>query len=214
MKLTTAATPVLLKPSQSDYSATLARVHIPPPVLALRGNPALLAQPLLALFGSNQCPARLILQAHDLAQSLRQSGVPVIGGFHTPVEQETLTVLLRGAAPLVICPARSLEKMRLPQPWRSPLAENRLLMLSPFTGSQHRVTAKLAAERNRLVAALATRVFIAHAAPGSKTEAFCREIISWDKPVFTFDHPANTRLVELGAKAVTGPDGLLNSNKS
>ena len=83
-------------------------------MLAVRGNPTLLAQPLLALFGSNQCPARLILQTHDLAQSLRQSGTALIGGFHTPVEQEALTVLLRGPSPLVICPARSLENMPNP----------------------------------------------------------------------------------------------------
>ena len=31
-------------------------------------------------------------------------GVPMIGGFHTPMEQECLEVLLRGQQPVVICP--------------------------------------------------------------------------------------------------------------
>lgn len=161
-----------------------------------------MTEPLLALFGSNQCPARLILHLHDLAQALRQSGAAVIGGFHTPVEQEALTVLLRSQSPLVICPARSLAKLRIPKAWRSPLEEGRLLVLSPFTGSEHRVTARLAAERNRLAAALAQRIFIAHAAPGSKTEQLCREVKGWGKPVYTFEHEANVRLIEIGARPV------------
>lgn len=76
------------------------------------------------------------------------------------------------------------------------------------------MTAPLAAERNRLVAALATRIFIAHAAPGSKTEQFCREVIGWGKRVYTFDNPANAPLVELGVRAVTNLDDLLNSNRT
>jgi predicted Rossmann fold nucleotide-binding protein DprA/Smf involved in DNA uptake len=198
---------VTLTPDEATYPAGLHQAHSSPPALALRGNPAILTTPLLALFGSRQCPARLILHTHDLAQNLRQAGTALIGGFHTPVEQEALTVLLRGPSPLVICPARSLEKMRLPKAWRTPLEAGRLLVLSPFTGSQHRVTARLASERNRLVAALATRVLFAHAAPGGNTESLCREVIGWGKPVFTFDHPANAHLMEMGATSA-GMDNL------
>ena len=49
---------------------------------------------------------------------------------------------------------------------------SRLLVLSPFPAMARRPTAELAAQRDELVADLAQRVFIAHAAPGSKTEAF------------------------------------------
>lgn len=83
-------------------------------------------------------------------------------------------------------------------------------MLSPFTGSQRRVTSSLAAARNRLVAALATRLFIVHAAPGSKTEQLGREAIGWGQPVYTFDHPANARLIDIGAAAVKDLDGLMD----
>jgi len=54
--------------------------------------------------------------------------------------------------------------------------------------------------RNRFVAALANAVLIAHARPGSKTEALAREVIGWGKPVYTLDHPANRNLLELGAR--------------
>ena len=54
---------------------------------------------------------------------------------------------------MVICPARSLEGMRVPREWRGPLAEGRLLLLSPFTEKSRRVTSGLAAARNKFVAA-------------------------------------------------------------
>ena len=60
----------------------------------------------------------------------------------------------------------------------------------------------LAAQRNDLVADLAQRVFIAHAAPGSKTEAFARKLIESGKLLLTLDSPANTSLVEMGAQEV------------
>jgi predicted Rossmann fold nucleotide-binding protein DprA/Smf involved in DNA uptake len=53
--------------------------------------------------------------------------------------------------------------------------------------------------RNRLVADLADAVVVAHAAPGSKMEVFCRELLAAGKPVYTFDHPANASLLTAGA---------------
>jgi hypothetical protein len=42
-------------------------------------------------------------------------------------------------------------------------------------------------------------VLVVHAAPGGKTEAFCRELVRWGKPLHTFDSPYNANLVEMGA---------------
>jgi len=52
------------------------------------------------------------------------------------------------------------------------------------------------------VAALSARVFVAHAGHGSKTEAFCREILSWEKPVYTFENDYNKTLIEMGVQPV------------
>ena len=52
------------------------------------------------------------------------------------------------------------------------------------------------------MANLAQRVFIAHAAPGSKTEAFARKLAASGKPLLTLDSPANINLVRIGAKVV------------
>jgi predicted Rossmann fold nucleotide-binding protein DprA/Smf involved in DNA uptake len=178
-----------------------------PNSLTAWGNPELLRRRSLAFFCSAQCPGSLILQSHDLAQQLRQSAVPVISSFHSPIEKEGLTVLLRGQNPLIICPARSLTGLRLRAEWQEPLAQGRLLLLSPFAAGQRRPTAAMAQQRNRLVGALAEWIFIAYASPGGKIEQVCREFVAWGKPVHTFEHEATAGLVQIGARPV-GVEGL------
>ena len=156
-------------------------------------------EPLLALFCSTKAPASILLQVHDLAQQWRTGGVTIISGFHSPVEQECLAVLLRGPQPVIVCPARSLSKMRLKREYKEPMAAGRLLLMSPFGEKVRRMTADTALVRNRFVAALADTVLIAHAQPGSKTEQLAQEVVGWGKQVHTLDHPANEHLLVLGA---------------
>ncbi len=71
-----------------------------PEVIWARGNIDLLPKEnLWALFCSNKCPAEIILKAHDLAHEFKEVGVSTIGGFHSPIEKESLRVLLRGSQP-------------------------------------------------------------------------------------------------------------------
>ena len=107
---------------------------------------------------------------------------------------------------MLVCSARGIEHMRIPKEWRTPLAEGRLLLLSPFSGSQRCPTAELAALRNDFVAALAHRVIITHAAPGGKTDAFARKVLEWGKPLLTLESDRNANLVALGARPVTPED--------
>ena len=115
------------------------------------------------------------------------------------MERECLRLLLRGAQPVVVCPARSIDNMRSPRNWRPALDGGRLLVLSPFPATARRPTVELAAQRNDLVADLAQRVFIANAAPGSKTEAFAHKLADTGKPLLTLDSLSNANLVEMGA---------------
>lgn len=171
--------------------------------LTLIGNRDILANKTLALLSSVRCPGDIILGAYDLAVALREAGVTVVGGFHSPMEQECLRLLLRGAQPVVVCPARSVERMRLPVEWKQPIEQGRLLLVSPFAERVRRPTRETAQQRNRFVAALADAVFVAHATPGGKTEAICREILSWPKPLYTLDSLHNSALIALGARPVS-----------
>jgi len=158
----------------------------PKSIVAL-GNLEILKHQLLALFCSVRCPGNLILQTHDFVQSLRPDGVSVISGFHSPVERECLTILLRGSGPIVMCPAKSLDGMRIPSACQQPLHQGRLLFISPFEVGPRRPTAESADYRNRFVVALAEKVLVAYAEPSGKLEELSQEAIAWRKTVYTPD---------------------------
>ena len=172
------------------------------PQIKSKGNLDLLEEPLTALFCSQRCPGDLILKTYDIVRAMRDAGIPVIGGFQTPMEKECLRLLLRGSQPIVVCPARGIDNMRVPRDWRAALDEGRLLVLSPFPSTRRRPTVELAAQRNDLVSDLGAQVFIAHAAPGGKTEAFARKLAGSGKPLLTLDSPANGNLREMGAEVI------------
>lgn len=160
---------------------------------------------LWAIFCSNKCPGEIILNAHDLAQEFKNKGMPTIGGFHSPIEKECLRVLLRSSQPIIISPARSIENMRLKAEWKKPLAQDRLLLLSIFDMKPQQ-TAIMASKRNAFVAALASKILIAHAAEDSKTLEFARTLLKWGKPVYTFDSSYNNALLQLGAQPYSDED--------
>lgn len=154
---------------------------------------------LWAIFCSSKCPGEIILKTHDLAQEFKNKGISTIGGFHSPIEKECLRVLLRGSQPIIISPARSIETMRIKQEWQKPLSEDRLLILSIFD-NQPQQSAIMARKRNAFVAALASKVLIAHAAADSKTIEFVQTLLKWGKPVYTFDSSYNKALGQLGVQ--------------
>lgn len=175
-----------------------------PPTLSAVGNLELLKTHPLALFCSRKCPGRLILQTYALAQKLREESTAVIGGFHSPVERECLTILLRGKNPIIICLARGFERMRIPKEYTKPLDQKLLLLLSPFSERYKRATKEMATARNAVVAALANSIFVAHAESGSSIEILCRNVLQWGKLVYTFENEANENLLDLGAKPTYG----------
>lgn len=173
-----------------------------PVIITAKGNLEILQRKKLAVFCSVKCPGTLILQTYDLMRALRETGMVIVSGFHSPVEQECLHILLSGLQPLIICPARGIEKMRLTPAYKKLLSAGRLLLLSPFSEKQCRVTAQNSLLRNRFVCTIADEIFIPYAAPGSKTEKFCIEILAGNKPLFTLDNDYNSCLIAQGANPV------------
>jgi predicted Rossmann fold nucleotide-binding protein DprA/Smf involved in DNA uptake len=184
-------------PDDPLYPPNLMKVPgcLAPENIQALGDLKILESPKIALFCSIKCPGEIILKAYDLAHALCMTGAAVVSGFHSPMEKEVLNVLFRSRNPAIICPARSIEGMRQPKEYQRPLAEGRLLLLSPFEKKIKRATVQTTLVRNRFAAALADRILIAHASPDGKMEAFCREILEWGKPVFTLESDYNKRLI-------------------
>jgi predicted Rossmann fold nucleotide-binding protein DprA/Smf involved in DNA uptake len=136
----------------------------------------------VGLFCSVRCPGDKILAAYDAARKLRDDGVTVISGFHSPVEKECLRILLRGKQPVIMGLARALEKIRLPKEWRGPMEGGRLLLLSPFEARPRRADRNYARRRNELMLALADEVLIIHAEAGGAVERLIELSDRWNIP--------------------------------
>lgn len=154
----------------------------------------------VALLCSRRCPGTVIVKTLDLALALRGTAVTVVGGFQSSMEKECLATLLRGKQPVIVCPARSIEGMRMPSAWRIAIDAGIMLVLSPFAAKHRRPTEALAAERNRFAAGLGDEVIVAHAAPGGQLERLCRELAAAGKPLWTLPDENNRNLVEIGAQ--------------
>jgi len=154
-----------------------------PPALYATGPIVLLTARRTALFCSARTPGDAILRAHDAARHLRDDGATVISGFHSPLEKECLRILLRGKQPIIICPARAIDRMRITGELRPAFEAGRLLVLSPFEKTPRRVTKESAWYRNQVVAALSDEAFIAHITPGGQTERLAGMLREWGVPI-------------------------------
>lgn len=136
-----------------------------------------------AFLCSSRTPGESILKSHDAARLLRDNGLTVISGFHSPIEKECLKILLRGKQPIIICPARAIENMRIPKLLRPAFDEGRILFLSAFQDKPRRVTRESAMRRNEVVAALADAAFIPHITPGGETDRIAGLLRRWEVPI-------------------------------
>ena len=187
----------------SDYPAV--RVDLlgdaAPRAIHAMGDTAILHNRLLGLVCSIRCPGSIVIQTFDAMRELRDAGMVVIGGFHSPMERECLDILLRGSQPVIVCAAKRLRGLRLGAAARKALKGGRLLVITPFDDRVKRTTAAQAIKRNELVAALADSMLIPYAAPGGKTEATAQNVLARGQPLFTFADENNAHLIQAGAKA-------------
>lgn len=173
-----------------------------PDVITALGNLDLLKLKKKAFFCSSKCPGNLILKTFDYFRGFKDSGRAIISGFHSPMEKECLNILIRGEMPIIICLARSMEGARLHKSWKSWIQDGRMLILSPFPERIKRISEKSAFFRNEFIAALANEIFVPYAAPGSKTQAFCRKVLDWGKHLFTFNAPENAHMISQGIQTI------------
>ncbi len=196
-------TNTIIEPNAANYPSRLRqRLGEACPPLTIQGPTAWLSgtsHPTIALFSSVKAPARLILQAHEVAQQWRAQSVTIISGFQSPLEDEVWSVLIqdivdfRNPPPAQVGPrlikvlARSMVT-RLSAREHHAIATGALAVVSPFPASVKRTTSATALPRNLVVAALADRVVVGHAEEGSRTAQLVQQIHSWNLPIAYLAH--------------------------
>ncbi len=84
--------------SEAGFPANLVAraAHGKPSLVHGIGNRDILRSRCLGLICSVQCPGSVVIKTFDAIRQLRDAGVIVAGGFHSPMEQDCLDFLLRG----------------------------------------------------------------------------------------------------------------------
>jgi len=179
------STPYIISTFDADWPPGLARRFEENTLkrIWLLGDARILKTRKTALFCSSRCPGNAILNAFDTARELREKGVTIISGFHSPVEKDFLRILLRGNQPIIYCIARALNGMRIPKELRPAIEAGRFLILSPFETSPRRQSITSARCRNNLVSALADEALIVHAEPGGEVERIQKLLNRWRIPI-------------------------------
>lgn len=149
------------------------------PELAARivgaGETALLAEPLLGLIASRECPGHVLLETLDRVPEWVKADRVVVSGFHSPLEQQVLRSVLRRKGRVVKVLARGMTEYR-PQPEeREPLAVGRMLVITACPPEVRRTTRETALARNRLVLALAAEIVVPYVASDSPLAALLKE---------------------------------------
>lgn len=170
---------ILLAPGHPCYPPRLGQGG---PTIAACGDVHLLQLDKIGIFASVKASGTRILDAISWARQFPRDAGVVIGGFHSPIEQECLNILIMGGVPVGWFLARSIEGYRALGKWRDPIVAGRMLVLSA-TGSPKRVTCSASRPRNELVAQVADSLLILHAEPASSTADLARRFAATNKRV-------------------------------
>ena len=119
-------------------------------IAASQGNTELLKLHKTAFLCSRKIPASAVLKCYDWAIAQREAGNCVISGFHSQIEKDVLYYLLKGQQPIILALARGMKEKLEPE-FEKPLAQGRLLIISPFDKTTKRVTVRTAEIRNKMI---------------------------------------------------------------
>jgi predicted Rossmann fold nucleotide-binding protein DprA/Smf involved in DNA uptake len=133
------------------------------------GNTELLKLNMTAFLCSRQVSASTLLRCYDWAIAQREAGTCIISGFHSTIEKDVLHYLLKGKQPIIIALARGLKEKIEPM-FEKPLAEGRLLFITPFGKEVKRVSAQTATVRNTMMIELADKITVGYASKGGQLD--------------------------------------------
>lgn len=139
------------------------------------GETALLAEPLLGLIASRECPGHILLETLDRVPEWIKAGRVIVSGFHSPLEQQVLRSVLRRKGRVVKVLARGMTDYRPTAEEREPLTTGRMLVITACPPEVRRTTRETALSRNRVVLALATEIVAPYIADGSPIAALLNQ---------------------------------------
>lgn len=201
---------------ERQYPKTLCNLSDAPPILWMRGDPALLTRPMIALVGARNASSLGSRMARALAKDLGKAGFVVVSGMARGVDTaahlaalETGTIAVFASGVDVFYPA---ENARL----GDDIARQGLLMSEQPMGLSPQ--ARHFPARNRIISGLSRAVVVIEAAAKSGSLITARNALDQGREVLAVPgHPFDARasgcnmLIRDGARLVRGADDVIEA---
>jgi DNA processing protein len=204
---------------EPDYSACLAAIDAPPPIIAMRGDKRLLNKPSVALVGARDASAVGRRMARDLARELGQAGLVIVSGLARGVDGEAHAASLDTGT--IAALAGGIDQIYPPEHDRlyAQLAERGCLVSESPVG--YVATARDFPKRNRVISGLALATVIVEAAERSGSLITARFALEQGREVMAvpgspLDPRAKgaNRLIKQGAALIESADDVLHAMES
>jgi len=198
------------------YPDRLRDLPAPPPWLYVKGDPAWLARPMLAIVGSRNATPQGARDAHAFAQSLSEAGLTIVSGLALGVDAAAHEGGLAGLASSVAVVGTGLDRV---YPARNRALAHRLAAEGAIV-SEFPVGAPPRAghfpRRNRIISGLSLGVLVIEAAPESGSLITARLAAEQGREVFALPGSIHSplsrgchRLIKQGAKLVESAADVL-----
>ena len=126
-----------------------------------------------------------------------------ISGWHSPLEEEALNILLAQGAPIVFCVPKSLNRFVPSTGVKDQVSQGQALLLTHCSPRAKRISRDASLRRNELVVVLAAALLVLSAPLGSATLKLAKSALRHGKPVLTPEHRLNKELLACNALPAT-----------
>ncbi|MBI1995899.1 MAG: DNA-processing protein DprA [Deltaproteobacteria bacterium] len=175
-----------------------------PPTLWGLGEPAILERKLLGIISARQIDSDLALKSSQLLKQLAfLKEVSFISGWHSPLEEEALNILLAQEAAIVFCVPKSLNRFVPCAGVKDRVSQGEALLLTHCSPRAKRISRDASLRRNELVAVLAAALLVLSAPQGSASLKLAKSALRYGKPVLTPEHRMNKELLGCNALPAT-----------
>ena len=178
--------------------------HGKPPSLWCRGDLTILNHTLLGIISARQIDSDLASESSQLLKQLVfMKDVSFVGGWHSPLEEDALRVLLAQEASIIFCVSKGLDRFIPSIEVASRVSQGQALLLTHCSPKAKRITRGASMRRNQLVVELAKAILILSAPEGSASLNLARSALRQGKTVHTLEHRLNKDLLIAGAVPAT-----------
>ena len=151
--------------------------------------------PVIGVLASGKAPGPVVWESYQFFYALRDAGVTIAGGWHSPLEKGILDALIEGNVNVAFFAAKGLKARGFQQKFKLLDRKSRGLMISPFPDNVTKINSTEGPRlRNELLAAISDILLIPYIKPRGKLFHMLKAESVFLNKTFVLNHVENDKL--------------------